>query len=147
MILLENDLPGLLPIGQESLKRYLPSKKIYLSWGTDETVTSLPWTIQLSYRLGKIWLYIDTTQNNTCMFGIHKSLLSLQSLIKQWRRHKSNRFRLGKTTTLHMHHNFLYISLPSLHDCYMKMPNFTFCGECEHKTTTFFFFSWTLIVF
>ena len=25
------------------------------------------------------------------------------------------------------------------------MPNFMFCGEREHKTTTFFFFSWTSI--
>ena len=25
------------------------------------------------------------------------------------------------------------------------MPNFTFCGRREHNTTTFFFFSWTLI--
>ena len=46
-----------------------------------------------------------------------------------------------KTTTLHVHHTFLYISLPSLHDYDVKMPNFTFCGGREHKTTTFFFFS------
>ena len=26
-----------------------------------------------------------------------------------------------------------------------KLPNFTFCGGSTHKTTTFFFFSWTLI--
>ena len=32
-----------------------------------------------------------------------------------------------------------YISLPSLHDYDVKMPNFTFCGECEHKTTLFSF--------
>ena len=32
MILLEDDLPGLLPIGQVSFKSFLPSKKIYLSW-------------------------------------------------------------------------------------------------------------------
>ena len=32
----------------------------------------------------------------------------------------------GKTTTLHAHHAFLYISLPSLLDCDGKMPNFTF---------------------
>ena len=33
---------------------------------------------------------------------------------------------MGKTTTLHVQHTFLYISLPSLHDYEMKMPNFTF---------------------
>ena len=36
---------------------------------------------------------------------------------------------------------FLYISLSSLHDYDMKMPNFTFCGEHDHKTTTLFLFS------
>ena len=33
----------------------------------------------------------------------------------------------GKTTTLHVHHAFLDISLPSLHDYQVIMPNFTFC--------------------
>ena len=33
---------------------------------------------------------------------------------------------------------FLNISLPSLHDHNVKMPNFTFCGRREHKTTTSF---------
>ena len=47
---------------------------------------------------------------------------------------------LRKTTTLHVHHAFLYISLPSLHDYDVKIPNFTFCGGREHKTTTFFSF-------
>ena len=37
---------------------------------------------------------------------------------------------------------FLYIFLPLVHDYDVKMPNFTFFGECEHKRTTFFFFSW-----
>ena len=36
---------------------------------------------------------------------------------------------------------FLYISLPSLHDYNVKVPNFTFCRGRENKTTTFFFFS------
>ena len=33
---------------------------------------------------------------------------------------------VGKTTTLNVHHAFLYISLPSVHDYNLKMPNFTF---------------------
>ena len=33
---------------------------------------------------------------------------------------------LRKTTTLHVHHVFLYIFLPSLHDYDVKIPNFTF---------------------
>ena len=33
---------------------------------------------------------------------------------------------LSKTTTLHVHHAFLYISAPPLQDYNVKMPNFTF---------------------
>ena len=33
-----------------------------------------------------------------------------------------------RTTALHVHHTFWYISLPSLHDYDVKMPNFTFYG-------------------
>ena len=47
---------------------------------------------------------------------------------------------LGATTTLHVHHAFLYISLLSLHDYDVKLPDFMFCGGREHKATTFFFF-------
>ena len=32
---------------------------------------------------------------------------------------------ISKTTSLHVHHAFSYISLPSLHDNDVKMPNFT----------------------
>ena len=52
---------------------------------------------------------------------------------------------MGKITTLHVHHAFWYLTLSSLHDYYMKLPYFTFCRGREHKTTTFFFFSCTLI--
>ena len=48
---------------------------------------------------------------------------------------------IGKTTTLNVHHAFLYISLLSLHNYDVKMPNFTICQGWEHKTTTFPFFS------
>ena len=39
-----------------------------------------------------------------------------------------------------VHHAFLYISLPSLHDHNGKIPKFTFGGGLEDKTTTLFFF-------
>ena len=35
---------------------------------------------------------------------------------------------LRKTTTLHVHHAFLYISSPSLHDYDVKMPHCKFYG-------------------
>ena len=37
----------------------------------------------------------------------------------------------GKTTTLHVHHAFLYISRPSLHDNNLKVPNFKVCRGRE----------------
>ena len=46
---------------------------------------------------------------------------------------------LRKTTTLHMHHAFLYISLLSLHDYDMKMPNCNFYEGRKQATTNLFF--------
>ena len=34
----------------------------------------------------------------------------------------------SKTTTSHVHHTFLYISFPFLHDYEVKMPKFAFKG-------------------
>ena len=47
---------------------------------------------------------------------------------------------ISRTTTLHVHHAFLYTSLPSLPDYNVKVPEFTFCRGRQHKTTTFFSF-------
>ena len=63
---------------------------------------------------------------------------------RQRKRQTSNRFRLAQQQ-LCTWSRFLYISLPSLHDYDVKIPNFTFCGGHEHKTTTFFFYSWTSV--
>ena len=55
---------------------------------------------------------------------------------------KKNRFTISKTTNLHMHHAFLYISQSLLHDCDMNLPNFM-CplnGVGEQKTKMFFSF-------
>ena len=46
------------------------------------------------------------------------------------------------TRMFHVHTPFLYISLPSLYDCDVKMPNFTFYGgggDCEQVMTNFSF--------
>ena len=43
-----------------------------------------------------------------------------------------------KTTNLHVHHAFLCISLPSLHDYDVKFPNFTFYGGRERRQRPFF---------
>ena len=46
---------------------------------------------------------------------------------------------LYKKTTLHVHHPFLYISLPSLHDYDVKMPNCKFYGGRNQATMNLFF--------
>ena len=46
---------------------------------------------------------------------------------------------MSKTTTLHVHHAFLYIFLPLLHDYDVKMPIFTFYGGRKQATTKFSF--------
>ena len=46
---------------------------------------------------------------------------------------------LRKATTLHVHHAFLYISLPSLRDYDVKMPNSKFYGGRKQATTNLFF--------
>ena len=42
--------------------------------------------------------------------------------------------------TLHVHHTFLYISLPSTARLPVKMPNFTFCEGRKQAMTKFILF-------
>ena len=51
---------------------------------------------------------------------------------------------LCKTTTLHVHHAFLYISLPSLHDYNVKMSDCKFYEGRKQATTNLFFLSLNL---
>ena len=44
---------------------------------------------------------------------------------------------ISKTTILHVHYAFLYISLPSLHDYDVKMPNVTMYRRSTQATTRF----------
>ena len=57
------------------------------------------------------------------------------------RRRKRERHKtigsISKTTILRVHHAFLYISLPSLHDYDVKMPNFTMYRGNTQATTKF----------
>ena len=49
---------------------------------------------------------------------------------------------ISKTTTSQVHHTFLYISFPFLHDYDVKMPNFAFYGGRKQATTKFYFSFW-----
>ena len=44
---------------------------------------------------------------------------------------------ISKTAILHVHHAFLYISLPSLHDYDVKMPNFPMYRGSTQATRKF----------
>ena len=52
---------------------------------------------------------------------------------------KKTKYLISKTTTLHVHHAFLYISFLFLHDFDVKMPNFAFYGGRKQATTKFYF--------
>ena len=56
---------------------------------------------------------------------------------RQWERQKTMDL-MRKTTTLHVHHAFLYISLPSLHNYHVKWPNFKFIWERERQGDKFY---------
>ena len=45
---------------------------------------------------------------------------------------------MSKTTTLHVHHPFLYVSLQSLHNYDVKWPNFKFTWERERQGDKFY---------
>ena len=45
---------------------------------------------------------------------------------------------MSKTTTLHVRHAFLYISLLSLHNYDVKWPNFKFTWERERQGDKFY---------
>ena len=46
---------------------------------------------------------------------------------------------MSKTTTLHVHHTFMYISFPFLPDYDVKMTNLAFNGERKQATAKFYF--------
>ena len=46
---------------------------------------------------------------------------------------------MSKTTTLHVHQSFMYISFPFLPDYDVKMTNLAFNGERKQATAKFYF--------
>ena len=93
------------------------------------------------------WLIVWNVSKSTCdrlkSKWVQNRELKQRQRQLEWQ--KSNRFIVAKQQLCTCNHAFLYISLLSLHDYSVKVSNFTFCQGREHKTTTFFFFSWTLI--
>ena len=64
---------------------------------------------------------------------------------RQRERQRSNRFRQAKQQLCTCITLFMYISLPSLHDYNVKLPNLTFCRGRGTEDNDFFFFFWTLM--
>ena len=64
--------------------------------------------------------------NRSLLLFLTLSLTSLSSLL--------NKLPFSKTTTWHVLHDFVYISLPSLHDHDVELPNFKFSAGSEQKT-------------
>ena len=63
-------------------------------------------------------------------------------MFKMQQRRESEKKSNSLTTTLHVqNHAFLYISLPSLYDYHVKMPNVTFCEGLKQAMTKFSFSS------
>ena len=96
-----------------------------------------------------------TTPNNkqqsvqtdaTCNIQRRWELLANNRELKQRRRGRQReRQKISKPTTFHVHHAFLYISLPTTTttwDCLIYV-----LWRTRHKKTNLFFFSWTLIQF
>ena len=69
-----------------------------------------------------------------------RDVIFLKSRRRQRERQKKKKVYIRKTTTLHVQHTFLYISLPSLHDCDVKFPQVTFRGGRKHRLDYKFLF-------
>ena len=54
------------------------------------------------------------------------ALLAIIRTLRSYDGDGDENVKITKTTILHVHHAFLYVSFPSLHDYDVKMPNFTF---------------------
>ena len=65
---------------------------------------------------------------------------------RRWQQERQKTIGLmSKTTTLHVHHAFLYISLLSLHNYDVKWPNFNFTWERESKAINSTISVWTRV--
>ena len=69
----------------------------------------------------------------------HHFLLFYKKHMTQRQQECKKKGLISETTTLQVHHTFLYISLPFLHHYSIVMPNFMFYRECKQTTTKFYF--------
>ena len=121
--------------------KYRKGKKMFCLWLEWLDYTFLSRIMQnISTIRTSYWVETCKSHNfNACEYSFFqvrfwKPLLQLQK----------SRF----INNLHVHYTFLYISLPSVHDYDVKVPNSTFCGGGNNtRKQLFFFFSWTLVYY
>ena len=121
------------------------------SWTSKQWCLSMPW-IKLNTRRNLAEFYnvfstrsVVLCQNSwpCCCNGLIKG--TLRSNDTDATRRSKTICLISKTTTSHVHHTFLYISFPFLHDYDVKMPNFAFYGGRKQATTKFYFSFWAWI--
>ena len=83
-------------------------------------------------------VFFQISQISTLLFPMFIRELKQRRRRRQREQQKINRIRYQNNNFARAFHAFLYISLPTLHDYDVKMPNFLFCGELKHKAMTFF---------
>ena len=95
------------------------------------------------YRRWLIWFDTNNREdyNTQATVAYSKVIIERKQWIRRWQqeRKKNNRFQFAKQQLC------MCIMLFMLHNCDVSVRNFMFCRGHEHKTTTLFFFSWTLI--
>ena len=96
-------------------------------------------------RLGEKKLKLQTISSTSVRIVLpsgSRHLCYKRDLTKTRRRRQQERQRtkglMSKTTTLHMHNAFLYISLPSLRNYDVKCPNIKFTWEREREGDKFY---------
>ena len=91
----------------------------------------------IKWETSPVYLNLSFVQNRE---------FKIQRCGRQLERQKKKTIGLiSKTTTSHVQHTFLFISLLFLHDYDVKMPNFAFYGGRKQATKKFYFSFWAWI--
>ena len=102
-----------------------------------------------AFRYSILWMKVFFSTHFKWLSMSIPTLSTLRTLAIQWHNGNENVKKIigliSKTTTLYMHHTFLYISLLLCHYCDIKMPSFAFYGEHKLVTMQFYFSFWTWI--
>ena len=110
-------------------------RKGILKWWT----VSLRWQTKSSWRYQNKYHYEEYISTCSCWWSVG----TLRSNDADDNENVKKTIGLiSKTAISHVHHTFLYLSSPFLHDCDVKMPNFAFYGGHKQATTKFYFSFW-----